>query len=263
MAHVSLKSVTLDLPIYSARSRSFKNAILSAGTGGRINSADENTVVVRALSGVSLELAAGDRLGLIGTNGAGKSTLMRVISGIYHPTTGSIDVSGSVGSLFDMGLGIDAEATGYENIRIRGLLLGLSRSKIEELIPEIESFTELGSYLDMPIRTYSTGMQARLAFAISTAIQPDILVLDEGIGAGDTHFMHKARIRLESFMRSVGVLVLASHSEGLVRDFCNKCIVMHRGRATGIMGVEEAMTAYSELVAFRDAGLEPDESLFN
>lgn len=263
MAHVSLDAVTLDMPIYSASSRSLKNVILSAGTGGRIKASGEHTVVIRALNGVSLELNAGDRLGLIGTNGAGKSTLMRIISGIYHPTTGSVDVRGSVGSLFDMGLGIEAEATGYENIRIRGLLLGMKRSEIDAVIPEIENFTELGSYLEMPVRTYSTGMQARLTFAISTAIQPDILVLDEGIGAGDTHFMHKAQARLETFMKSVGILVVASHSNDLIRDFCNKCIVMHRGSATRVMPVEAALEAYADLTALRNEGREPDESLFS
>lgn len=239
-----------------------KNAILAAGTGGRLNAAENGTVVIRALSGVSLDLQAGDKLGLIGTNGAGKSTLMRVISGIYHPTSGNVSVSGSVGSLFDMGLGMDPEATGHENIRLRGLMLGMRLREIEDVTAEIESFTELGSYLDMPMRTYSAGMTARLAFAISTAIRPDVLVLDEGIGAGDAHFMHRATKRLEGFMQSVGVLVLASHSDGLIREFCNKAIVMHRGQATSIMGVEEALAHYHELIAMRDAGVEPDQSLF-
>jgi ABC-type polysaccharide/polyol phosphate transport system ATPase subunit len=199
---------------------------------------------VDALTQISLHLQSGDRLGLIGHNGAGKSTLLRILAGIYEPSVGKVNINGSIGAMLDITLGMDPEATGYENIRIRGMILGLSKSEIEQIIPDIEEFTEMGSFLSMPVKTYSSGMTVRLAFAISTAIAPDILLMDEAIGAGDAHFMEKAQKRLENFVHQSEILVLASHSNAAIRQFCNKALWLEHGRVHMFDDVETVVSAY-------------------
>lgn len=185
---------------------------------------------VVAVDGVSLRVNHGDRVGLIGHNGAGKTTLLRVIAGIYEPCRGRVEIEGRVAPIFDIAHGIDPESTGYENIRLRGLLLGMTPEEIDHRFDEIAEFTGLGDFLRMPLRTYSVGMNARLAFAVSTAIEPDILLLDEGMVAGDTAFMEKADRRLEALVSRTRLLVLASHSETMLRKTCTKGVVMNRGR---------------------------------
>jgi ABC-2 type transport system ATP-binding protein/lipopolysaccharide transport system ATP-binding protein len=219
--------------------------MLSATTGGRIGS-NAKHLVVTALDQVSLKLGDGDRVALIGHNGAGKTTLLRVLAGIYEPRVGSIAISGRVTPMFDINLGIDPESTGYENIILRGLYLGLTRAEIMARRDSVAEFTELGSFLDLPVRTYSQGMQARLSFAMATCIEPDILLLDEGIGAGDANFIDKANERLRDFIAKAGILVLASHSIELVRRLCTKAIVMEHGKVLWIGGIEEGITYYNE-----------------
>ncbi len=244
MVHVRLEDVSVDFPIYSASSRMLVNEMLVTSTGGRIGK-KAGRISVQALDHVSLDVEHGDRLALIGNNGAGKSTMLRVMAGIYEPTSGQVDIEGRPVPLFDIGLGIDPESTGMENIQLRGLYLGLSKAQIREKTPEIAEFTELGAFLDMPLRTYSAGMVTRLAFAISTCIEPDILLLDEGIGTGDAPFLEKARRRLDAFVERAGILVLASHSDHVVRRMCNKAVLLEHGRIVAAGGVDEVMARYA------------------
>ena len=243
MASIELNQVSVSFPIYSAGSRSFKNAMLSATTGGRIGN-EAKHVVVQALDQVSLQFSKGDRVALIGHNGAGKTTLLRVLAGIYEPRSGWIKVQGRVTPMFDISLGIDPESTGYENIILRGLYLGLSKAEIMERRDSVAEFTELGAFLDFPVRTYSAGMHARLAFAMATCIEPEILLLDEGISAGDASFMDKANERLDRFVEKTGILVLASHSDDLVLRLCNKTVLMEHGRVQWVGEVNEGLAVY-------------------
>ncbi|MEA2993014.1 MAG: lipopolysaccharide transport system ATP-binding protein [Alphaproteobacteria bacterium] len=249
MAFIKLENVSVTFPIYSAGSRSLKNLVLSATTGGRIGKDKHNHITVHALDNVSMEISHGDRVGLIGHNGAGKTTLLRVLGGIYTPNQGVVTIEGKVTPMFDVSLGIDPEGTGYENIILRGLYLGLSRAEARRKTAEIAEFTELGEFLDLPVRTYSQGMQARLAFAMATSIKPDILLLDEGIGAGDAAFFLKANERLDRFAKEAGAVVLASHSEELIRKLCNKLILMEHGRISWVGELDAGFQFYSRSIA--------------
>ncbi|MDP6059666.1 MAG: ATP-binding cassette domain-containing protein [Pirellulaceae bacterium] len=184
---------------------------------------------------ITLRISEGERVGLIGPNGAGKSTMLRTIGGIYEPTKGRVCVDGRVTTLFSLNVGIEQESTGFENITLRGLAAGMSRREIDRRAADIADFTELGEHLNLPLHTYSDGMRARLAFAISTAIEPDVVLMDEWIGAGDPAFMVKARKRLESVVSGARVLVLASHNETLLKRVCNRIVVLEAGqvRRTG------------------------------
>jgi ABC-2 type transport system ATP-binding protein/lipopolysaccharide transport system ATP-binding protein len=182
----------------------------------------------------------GDRVALIGRNGAGKTTLLRVMVGIYEPLSGMIEVKGRVAPLFDIGMGMDPESSGYQNILLRGLFLGLRKSEIRAKFDEIAEFTELGDFLEMPLRK----MYSRLAFAISTCIEPEILLLDEGIGAGDNAFLAKAKHRLDALIKRAGILVLASHSEGLIRELCNRAILLENGQVAASGSTDEIFERY-------------------
>ena len=219
---------------------------MAATTGGRIGSDKRHAVVVQALDNVTLNIEHGDRVGLIGKNGAGKSTLLRVMAGVYEPSSGTIRRNGRVAPIFSNTLGIDRENTGYENIIMRGLLLGFSREDIQSKVEEIATFTELGDFLNMPTHTYSDGMLMRLAFAVSTSIEPEILLLDEGIGAGDASFLKKAHARFQKLIESTGVLVLASHSESLLRRLCNKAIYLERGQVIAEGTLDEILEEYNK-----------------
>lgn len=190
-------------------------------TGGEIGRNVSNQVSVTALHDLSINLKSGDRLGVMGPNGAGKSTLLRVIAGIYAPTSGSIEVKGRIASLIDISLGMELEASGFENIRMRGVMMGLSLKQIKSLEEEIAEFTELGPYLNMPIRSYSTGMHMRLGFAVSTAVPADILLMDEWLSVGDEAFKIKAEKRLEDYVNKSSILVLASHSKETIEKLTN------------------------------------------
>ena len=246
MASIDLENVVVSFPVYDQGARSLKKRIISATTGGRIESdADSGKIsVVQALDGVNLSLRHGDRVGLVGHNGAGKTTLLRVLAGIYEPTIGTAKITGHAAPLFDVALGMDPESTGYENIVLRGLFLGLSHNAINARVDEIAEFTELGSFLELPIRTYSAGMRMRLAFAVSTSIEPDILLLDEGIGAGDAAFLEKASRRLKEFTEKAAIIVLASHSEGLIRQMCDKAVLMEHGKVLQLGDTNDVLEHY-------------------
>jgi ABC-2 type transport system ATP-binding protein/lipopolysaccharide transport system ATP-binding protein len=246
LASIRLDRVSVSFPIYSAGSRSIRARLMAAGSAGRIGTAGTSHVVVRGLDDVTVEIAHGDRVALVGRNGAGKTTLLRVMAGIYEPVSGAVAIDGQVAPLFDVGLGMDPESSGYENILLRGLYLGLSKAEIKAKADEIADFTELGSFLGLPLRTYSMGMQARLAFAVSTCIDPEILLLDEGIGAGDAGFLEKAKQRLDAFVARAGILVLASHSEPLIRQFCSKAILLDHGSIIAAGSVDEVFERYRQ-----------------
>ncbi len=230
MASIVMENVSIDIPIYNANGRSLKKRLLKVATGGQLGSDDHGRVVVRALEGLTFSLNDGDRVGLIGHNGAGKSTMLRLLSGVFEPTSGTAKIVGEIGSLIDLSLGIDPEATGRENIHLRGGLLGLSRAEITRRMDEIIDFTELGDFIDMPLRTYSSGMHLRLAFAVSTIVRPQILLMDEWLSVGDEGFKRKAEARLTELVQATNILVVATHSHELILHTCNRVIWLEHGR---------------------------------
>ncbi len=229
MAYISFKNVNIEFPIYNAKNRSLKNKVMQTATGGTVSFSSEGTLI-RSLEDVSFEITEGERVGLIGHNGAGKSTLLRALSGVYAPTSGYAKIDGEVGSLVDISLGIDGEATGKENIFIRGALLGLRKSEVEARFNEIVEFSELGEFINMPVRTYSSGMHLRLAFAVATIIRPEILLMDEWLSVGDAAFNDKAERRLSDLVQASRILVIASHSRDLIEKTCNRAMWFEHGR---------------------------------
>ena len=202
--------------------------------------------VSHLINNLSFTLEPGDRLGLIGGNGAGKSTLLRLLAGIYKPSSGTLEARGTVKGLFDISLGMLSEATGVENIYLRGLQMGLSLAKIRELIPEIMAFCELDADINKPLGTYSAGMKLRLAVAVSTMVTPDILLFDEWIGTGDARFAARVRARLMDLVHESRGLVLATHNKNLMKSICNRGMVLDQGRMVFIGPVDEALEIYAE-----------------
>jgi ABC-2 type transport system ATP-binding protein len=251
MVSIDVWNASVDFPIFDAKSRSLKKAVLGK-VGGRIGTA-QRVPIIEALHDITLSIKEGDRVGLVGHNGAGKSTLLRLLAGIYEPTRGASRITGKVAPVFDLGVGMDPEISGLENIIIRGLFLGMTRKEMESRIDDIAEFTELGDYLQMPLRTYSTGMRVRLALGVVTSIDPEILLLDEGIGAVDAAFMEKARVRLNDLVRRSGLLVFATHSDEFLMELCDSAIWMDEGRVRLHGGLREVLTAYK--------GKDPYESM--
>jgi ABC-2 type transport system ATP-binding protein/lipopolysaccharide transport system ATP-binding protein len=243
---LGLHNVGVAFPIYHGGSRSLKKSLLFRGSAGRIARDGNQRVTVEALRGISLSLATGDRVALIGANGAGKTTLLRVMAGIYEPSAGEVHINGRISPMFDIGLGIDNDLSGYDNIRIRGMILGLSKKEVEQQLTDIADFTELGDYLDMPVRTYSSGMMLRLNFAVATCFQPEILLMDEWIVAGDAHFIAKAEKRIDSFINRASVLVLASHSLKICEQWCNKAVWMDQGQIRQFGDIRTVIDAYKQ-----------------
>jgi ABC-2 type transport system ATP-binding protein len=231
-AAIRAEGVGVDFPVATARAQSIKNVAMAQmhRIGGRVFDRGARVRIVRALDGISFSLAQGDRLGLVGPNGAGKTTLIRVLAGAYTPTAGRLHIKGTPVPLTDIGTGADDESTGYENIRLRGLLLGLSNREIEKKTNEIAAFSELGEYLHLPVRTYSSGMTLRLMFAIATSIEGNIVLMDEWIAVGDISFRRKANERLKAIAARAGILVIASHDEGILRDTCTLGLRLEAGR---------------------------------
>jgi ABC-type polysaccharide/polyol phosphate transport system ATPase subunit len=246
VAAIVVENVTIDFPIYGASHQSLRHALLSR-TGGLIRREGHRRhqrVVVRALDNVTFTLNDGDRVGLVGHNGAGKSTLLRVLAGVYEPDSGSIRVDGRISPLLNAAPGLDLEDTGYDNIKTCGMFLGMSSEEISRKLPDIAEFCELGEYLDLPIRTYSTGMLTRLCFAIATAIDPDILLLDEGIAAGDARFASRAEERMHALIARTRILVLASHSEALLKTMCNRGLLLEKGHVVLSGPIEDIFVEY-------------------
>lgn len=234
MAYINFNNVTVQYPIYSASAKSLRNNIVNIGTGGRFSKTTDNVVTITALDNVSFKLCDGDAIGLIGHNGAGKTTLLRTIAGIFTPVSGTITKSGKIVTILELGAGLDSELTGLENIYRMGMLLGMNINQIERLIPSIEEFTELGRFLEAPVRTYSSGMLMRLMFAVNTAIKPEILLVDETFGTGDKDFQEKAKNRMQDIISSAKIFVFASHSDYLIQKFCNRVFELKHGQLVEI-----------------------------
>jgi ABC-type polysaccharide/polyol phosphate transport system ATPase subunit len=249
MPFIRLQNVSLDYPIYHGSSRSLKKALVATSTQGNLARDALDRVNVRALNDLTLNLEDGDRLGLLGANGAGKTTLLKVLAGIFQPTQGRLASSGRVSALLDAAVGLNQDATGRENIVLRGMYMDVHPREMRLHAPEVADFTELGHYLDMPVRTYSAGMMIRLAFAISTCIPPEILLMDEWLAAGDAHFLTKAHRRLEEFVQASSILVLASHSMPLLEKWCNRGLWLQQGRVASLGPIREVVAAYTESVA--------------
>ena len=243
MTAIRVVDVSVEIPVYDVTSTSLRKFILGRTVGGRF-AQGANHVIINALKNISFEAHDGDRIGLIGNNGSGKTTLLRALADVYPPTSGSVYVNGRVSTMFDATLGMYEDLTGFENIRVSGILWGLTRSQIEASMPDIIEFTELGDYLSLPIRTYSTGMKLRLAFAIATLRQPDILLLDEVIGVGDAGFYQKAYARLQSLVRRTRILVVASHSNAIIQQLCNKALWLRNGVLEAYGDVAEVLKDY-------------------
>jgi len=244
VALLELDNISLDFPVLHAKTRGKHAVMQSKAVGGQLAAGGAGYLRVRALEGLSLRLEPGDRLALLGHNGAGKSTLLRVMAKLYTPTEGRVVVQGRVAPLLNLSFGLDMEATGYDNIFIRGLFLGMSRAEIKRKIDSIAEFSELGEFLDLPMRTYSSGMRARLAFAVSTHVDTDILLLDEVVATGDAAFLRKANEQLEGFMMQSKIMVLASHSNAVLRDLCNKALLLEHGRAKAYGAVDDVIEIY-------------------
>jgi ABC-type polysaccharide/polyol phosphate transport system ATPase subunit len=245
LTRIDVDNVTLDIPIVDAR-RSLRSELLADYAGGRIRGGDREgrRVAVRALDGVSLKLEDGERLGLIGHNGSGKTTLLRILAGIYQPTSGLVTTRGAVTPLFNPMIGLDAESTGYENIFNIGLLLGMTRAEIIAKADDIVEFCELGAFLDLPARTYSAGMLVRLAFAVATSLETDILLLDEAIGTGDARFAKRAEQRVNALYGRVGTLVIASHSVEILKQMCTRALLLEHGKLIADGDVSEVLEIY-------------------
>lgn len=230
MSLIRTQNLCVSFPVYTNASRSFKNAMLNATTGGTISSSHSDCVVVNAVDDLTLTIKEGERVGLVGHNGSGKTTLLRMLAGAYEPTAGTLEIKGRIASFLDIALGVDQEATGYDNILMRGILMGLSRKEIVRKTPEIAEFTGLGDYLNMPVRTYSSGMMMRLAFTVSTSVCADIVLMDEWLSVGDMEFQKRAQERLKTMVDQAAILVIASHQEETIQSVCNRVIKLKAGK---------------------------------
>ncbi len=231
-----LREVGVDIPLLGRGDYNLKKRVVSKFTRG-----SQNVVQIRALDSIDLKLTDGARVALVGSNGSGKTTLLRVLAGTLAPTRGTFRGTGRVSSMLDGNLGIDTESSGYQNIIIKSLVLGMSRAEIATKKDEIAEFTGLGERLHHPVYTYSSGMAARLTFSIATALEPEILLLDEGIGTADAEFTARAHTRMESFMGNAGILVLASHSANLIHQFCDTAIWLDKGHIVDHGTVEDVL----------------------
>jgi ABC-type polysaccharide/polyol phosphate transport system ATPase subunit len=243
MAFLRLRDVWVEFPIYQGSSRSLKKSLLAKAHGNLAKDARDRVNIV-ALSDLNLDIEHGDRLAVLGANGAGKSTLLKVLAGIYGPTRGRVYSSGRVSALLTASVGLDPDATGRENIVLRGMYMDVPPRQMRDHVDEIAEFTELGYHFDLPVRTYSTGMVVRLCFAIATSVRPEILLMDEWLAAGDAGFLAKARRRMEEFVGRSSILVLASHSMPILEEWCNRAILLDQGRIVSMGSVEEVAAAY-------------------
>jgi ABC-type polysaccharide/polyol phosphate transport system ATPase subunit len=244
MSRVTVSDLHLNFPIHNSSSRSLQLDIYHR-LGGKI-AREDRAMQVEAVRGVSFDLRDGDRLALVGHNGAGKTTLLKVLAGVYPPTHGKVVIEGRLTPLTDLNLGMDPEATGYENIIFRCVFMGMTFRQAKENVEAIAEFSALGEFLKMPVRTYSSGMAMRLGFAISTCIEPDILVLDEMIGAGDQNFVKKAQERVQSLMSRASILVMASHNTGILKKFCTRAIWLEHGAVRQYGQLDEVLDAYKK-----------------
>ncbi|KFC73757.1 ABC transporter ATP-binding protein [Massilia sp. LC238] len=229
MARLEFDRVTVQYPVYDVRAKSLRRHLMRVSTGGRIEAEGSGIQLVTALRDASFRLRDGDSVGLLGHNGAGKSTLLRTMAGVYCPSSGSVLREGQVATVFELGAGMESELSGYENIRRMAMLLGIGKREIAARLPDIEEFTQLGSFLHLPVRTYSAGMATRLMFAVATSTSPDILLVDEIFGAGDAEFQLKAATRMEALISSVRIFVFASHDIAALKRHCRRFFRLEHG----------------------------------
>jgi ABC-type polysaccharide/polyol phosphate transport system ATPase subunit len=240
---ISLKNISLHFPIFNAHKFSLRNTIVNK-LGGEL--ANEGSLkMVEALKNISFEAHVGDRIGLLGHNGSGKSTLMRTIAGIYTPVSGSLKVAGTISTLFGTSVGVNDEMTGDENLFLGALIFGKSYRKAKESMDSLREFTELGDYLNLPLRTYSEGMKMRVGFAVATNFEPDILLIDEIFGAGDKDFAIKSQKRIENLIERSNTFLFATHNDELIKKFCNKAILMSHGELKAFGKVKEVLEMYN------------------
>jgi len=244
MAFLRLHNLSVDFPMYQGGARSLKKSILANTTRGNLARDALNRINVRALDDLSFNIEQGERVALLGLNGAGKTTLLKVFAGIYQPSRGQLVRSGQVSSLLDINVGMNVDLTGYENVILRGMYMGVHPREMRKRVDEIAEFTELGDYMDMPVRTYSSGMSVRLAFATATCNAPEILLLDEWLSVGDARFIAKAKKRMNEFVQRSSVLVLASHSLDLLAEWCTRGVWLEVGRIKMMGPVDEVVAAY-------------------
>jgi len=244
MAQITLTNASVVLPIYNSSARSLTNTLVSAATGGVLTAQKGGHLSIEALKDLNLEIKSGDRLGIVGHNGAGKSTLLRLLSGVYEPSSGKMKRSGSISSLVDISLGINAENTGRENIFLRGKLMGLSKREIDEKLDEIIEFSELGDYVNLPVRVYSSGMLLRLAFSVSTSISADILIMDEWLSVGDGAFAERSGQRLRNLVDESDILVIASHTRDLLEETCNRIVWLEHGVIRKVGSAQDIIPEY-------------------
>jgi lipopolysaccharide transport system ATP-binding protein len=244
MAFITLDKASVVLPIFNSSARSITNTLVSAATGGVLTAQKGGHLSIEALKDIDLQIVTGDRVGIVGHNGSGKSTLLRLLSGVYEPSSGKITRSGSVSSLVDISLGINGENTGRENIYLRGKLMGLTKKQIEEKIDEIIEFSELGDYINLPVRIYSSGMLLRLAFSVSTSITADILIMDEWLSVGDGAFAERSSQRLRNLVDESEILVIASHTRELLEETCNKIVWLEHGLIRKVGPTQEILSEY-------------------
>lgn len=240
---ILLEDVHLHYASIAFKERSVKTLIGSILNPGRRRAAIND---IHALKGLSLRIERGERVGLIGHNGAGKSTFLKMLAGLYPISSGTTQVRGTVRALFDISLGFEPDATGRENILYRGLLLGLTPSYMRQISDQIIAFADIGEFIDYPIKAYSAGMQVRLAFAISTSVGGDILLLDEVVGAGDAVFMDKAKKRIMKLVDQSEIMILASHDFSTLRSVCSRGLVFDRGRIIYDGSIGDAIGHYLE-----------------
>ncbi|MDR1826042.1 MAG: ABC transporter ATP-binding protein [Bifidobacteriaceae bacterium] len=219
-----------------------KSAIVRLGRG------EKAVREVHAIQHLSFEVPVGTSLGIIGANGAGKSTLMRAIAGILAPSSGRIEVRGRISSLLALGVGFNSKLTGRENVMLGGLAQGMSRAQVEERAEQIAEFADIGEFMDMPVITYSSGMHARLAFSVGVHMDPDILMIDEALSAGDAQFKVKAAAKMQELMDSARAMFLVSHALGSIKEMCNDCLWLHKGKLMKHAEPEECIAAYTKFL---------------
>jgi ABC-2 type transport system ATP-binding protein len=244
MADIILRNLSVDIPVFDVGRASLRKALLGRAIGGRF-AESRSHVIINALKNVDLDMHDGDRVGLVGDNGSGKSTLLRVISHVYPPSGGTATIIGKVSPMFETTLGMSMDATGLENIQIAGTIWGMTRAQIRNSIDDIVEFTELGDYLKFPVRTYSNGMMLRLAFAIATVRDPEILAIDEVIGVGDANFFEKAFARLLRLVERSRILVVAAHQDDMLRRICNKAVWLSHGSLKAYGPIDDVLVARS------------------
>jgi lipopolysaccharide transport system ATP-binding protein len=245
-ARIDVQNLQIDFPLYHGQSRSLKRTLLTKAKGGsRVEQNSQHKTVIKAVRDVTFSLRAGERLGIVGRNGAGKTTLLRALAGVYEPVGGRVQIRGSLNAMLDPGQGMNMELNGRENVALRGRFHRMDRHEIESFQEDVRDFAELGDFFELPLRTYSSGMIVRLAFAMATAIRPEVLLMDEWFLAGDASFRSKAQERLESVVRGAEILVLSTHINEIIRSWCTRVIWLEDGRICADGEPTDVLNAFS------------------